>query len=117
MNNYAPGTLIAQIHDQSASARLAYSATLQTEIQCIIVCNTGTANGTFSIYHDDSSNGFSAGTALYFNEPLSGERSFTIRANEYGTGISIAKGGSLGINGSVTSAFTFSIYGTTQLAR
>jgi|TARA_R100001530_G_scaffold103675_1_gene72171 hypothetical protein len=115
--NYAPGSLIGQLQDLSASAQLAYSATLQTEIQHICVCNTKTAAARFSIFHDDGGNRFSAGTALFFKEQINGLSSVLISADDPGTGLTVAKGGSVGVEADKTAAVTFSIYGTTQRAR
>ncbi len=105
MDSYAPGSLLAQLQDLSASAQLAYSATLQTEIQHICVCNTQTATTRFDIYHDDGGNRYSAGTALFFKESINGLSTKLISADNPG------------IKSDKTGALTFSIYGTTQRAR
>ena len=117
MNGYAPGSQLAQVRDMSASAQLAYSAAAQTEVQHIVVCNTTGALARFSVYHDDGGNRYSAGTALFLDTEVAGRQTVLISADDYGTGITLKQGGSLGVRGDVTAALTFTIYGTTRLGR
>ena len=118
MENYAPGSLLSQLQDLSASAQVAYSATLHTEIQHICVCCTLTAGARFDIYHDDGAgNRYSAGTSLFFNKAIAGLETILIGSDYPGTGLTVKTGGSLGIKSNITGACTFSIYGTTQRAR
>lgn len=110
---FAKGSQLAQINP-SASASTAYTSTLRTELTRIVVCNTTVNTVGFSIYHDDDGTTYAAGTALYSDQSISGNTSFSIGFDGFGGGIHMARGASIGVKSSVDQALTFSIYGVTE---
>lgn len=84
-----------------------------TEITRIVVCNTSVGSANFSLFHDDDGTSYGAGTALYWANALAAGATQVIDFQAAGGGLSIKVGGTLGIQTSVASALTFTIYGVT----
>ena len=113
----APGSLLAQVQT-TAGPSLAYSAAYQTEITRIVVASVIASNDKFSLYHDDTGRNYSATTALFLNNIISGAQTIQPVISYFdGGGISVKAGGTLGVSSSGTGAITISIYGVTRPGR
>lgn len=109
----ARGSQIAQSRPAGTTAVTAFTAVLQTEVTCILVCNTSGAGATYRIFHDDDGATYNETTALFWDVPIGAGETVTIAAGGENGGIHVSKGGALGVRSSVASALTFSIYGVT----
>jgi len=104
---------LAQLRPADVIANLAYSASIQTEITRIVICNTvGTAQ-TFSIYHDDNGTTYNDDTALYKDSPIAANETLTVQLQNDGGGISVAAGGSIAVQSNLAGALNFTLYGIT----
>jgi len=110
---FAQGSLLAQVRP-SASASTAYTSTLRTEVTHIIVCNTSGSPAAFSIYHDDDGTTFDQTTALFWSAEIAADTTVSIISDAIGSGITVTRGGSIGVKPSVDRALTFSVYGVTE---
>lgn len=110
--NFASGSQLAQARPAGTAAVSAYTATLRTEINLIVIANTTGSSANFSIYHDDDGSTFDASTALYEANALAANTSLRL-VFEPGSGIMVNRGGQIGIKSGTGNALTFTIYGTT----
>ena len=117
MNPLAPGSLLGQVRPSSTASTTAYTATLETEITQIKVCNTSGAGRTFRLFHDDDGTTYDETTALHWDESVSANTTTSIQAQELGGGISIRKDGTIGVKSDAANGLTFSLYGIVRAAR
>lgn len=107
------GRQLAQSRPSATSAASVYSPGEQivTQIQSIVVSNTGTGNLRFSIYHDEDGTTYDQTTALYFQEALNSKTNKTIQFN-YGSGIWMRDtSGNLAVQTDTANDATFTVYG------
>jgi hypothetical protein len=116
MNTLAPGSLLAQSRPANTTAATAFTATQNTEIVRIVVCNTTGSATTYGLYHDNDGSTYDQTTALRYAKAIAANDVDEITCNP-GAGYSIAKNGTLGVQTGTASALTFSIYGYTGAVR
>ena len=83
----------------------------------MLVTNTASATARWSLFHDDTGTAYSEGCALWWDVDINGNSTFDFMARQPGTGITLRRGGTLGVRSDKTAGVTFSIYGVTQQAR
>ena len=114
---FAAGQLLAQSRPTVNTATTLFRATLRTEVTRINVCNVDSAVRTFRIFHDDTNTSgpsYAAPTAIYWDMTVPVGGVVAITADGQNTGITIKKGGNLGIRTDTASGLTFSAYGVVQ---
>lgn len=117
----AEGKLLSQMRPSGTTAVQAYqsppaaaSKGLRTEITFIVICNTTASPASFSLYHHDSGTTYDQTTALFYAVIVPANTTTLIETQTTNGGIAIKPGGTVGIQTSVASALTFSLYGVTQ---
>ena len=111
MAELATDTQIIQARPTGTTPVVAYTAALVTEITTLLICNSTTADATFSLYHDDEGTGATEDTVLYHTVTVAGGRTTVISGQYPGTGISLTPGGTISVQSSVALALTFTAYG------
>lgn len=114
MLNFASGEQLAQTRPSNTTAASAYTASLVTEITCIVVCNTTGSAAAFSIYHDDDGSTFDQTTALHYAQAIAANDTVYITLDAPGAGLFIKPDGQLGVQTDTNSALTFTVYGITE---
>jgi len=104
-------------HPATTDAITIYTALATTEITRIQVCNVTSNNCDYSIYHDDSGTSYGTATALVFVKQVSGKNVDVIEAASQGSGITVKKGGTIGVQSSAASHLNFTVYGIVQMVR
>ena len=107
------GSQLAQIQP-SASASTAFTATLRTEVTRIMVCNVSGSGATFDIYHDDDGTTFDGTTALFWQANIPSNSTVEVLSETLGSGVMMARGGSIGVKASINQSLTFTLYGVTE---
>jgi len=113
----AAGQLLAQSRPTVNTATTLFRASLRTEVTRINVCNVDSSVRTFRIFHADtntSSPNYTAPVALYWDMTVPVGGTVELMAQAPYTGITIQKGGNLGIRTDTSSALVFSAYGVVQ---
>lgn len=116
MNNALASQLAQQRLTTSATTTL-FTALAQTEITRIVVCNTDSAVHTWRLCHDDDGVVFDGTTALYFDQTISALTTISIVAEVPGGGVTLRRGGSIGVKNDASNLVTITLYGITQVAR
>lgn len=111
------GGKLGSVFAATTTAYTLYTALASTEITRIHVANVTNNNAEYSLFHDDTGTLFGTDTALVFNKQVSGKDFAVIEAASQGSGITVAKGGSIGVRASAASHFNFTIYGVVQKVR
>lgn len=101
----------------TTTAQTLYTALAGTEITRIQICNVTNNNTSYYIYHDDTGSTYGTATALVFNKSVSGHQVEVIEAASQGSGITVARGGSIGVAVSNGSHLNFTVYGVVQKVR
>lgn len=101
----------------TTTAQTLYTALATTEITRIQICNITNNNVHYYLYHDDSGASYGTATALVFNKLLSGHAVEVIEAQSQGSGITVKKGGTIGVSSSIASHLNFIVYGIVQMVR
>ena len=112
MTTIARGLRLASSLPGSTSDVLAFTATIDTEIKRVFVCNVSAASATFRIHHVGVSESVSATNALYYDKTLASNETFEFSANT-DDGIQLKPDESVYVRSSVASALSFNIYGVT----
>jgi len=110
----AAGSQLAQSRPSGTSAVSAFTATIQTEISVIVICNTTVSAAKFSIYHDDNGSTFDQTSALHYAQNIPASSTVYITSDSVGAGVTLSPDGQLGIQTDTANALTFSIYGVTE---
>lgn len=110
----ASGSQLAQSNITStATPTLAFTATLTTEINTILVVNSGANSADVEIYHDDDGTTYTAATKVWI-EALATKTTRLIQF-EPGAGIVVSAGGKIAVEATGTTPdVTFTMYGTTE---
>ena len=115
MTDFAAGEQLAQVRPANTDVAVAYTAEITTEITLVVVCNTTTNPADFSVFHDDAGNNqFAKNTALYYTERVPAGSTKFIQSSTLGAGITVKRGGQIGVQSSVANALTFTLYGVTE---
>lgn len=101
----------------TTAAQTIFTALATTEITRIQVCNVTANNAGYSIFHDDTGSSYGTDTALVFNKTVAGKTYEAIEAASQGSGITVKKGGTIGIRTDAASHFNFTVYGIVQMVR
>lgn len=101
----------------TTTAQTLYTALAATEITRIQICNVTNNNVSYYLYHDDTGTTYGTSTALVFNKSISGHAVEVIEAASQGSGITVAKGGSIGVASSIANHLNFTVYGVVQKVR
>jgi hypothetical protein len=115
--SHAQGQLIAQVIPGVTSAVNLFTATnLRMEITLLIaVIHSGTAgNIEIEFYHDDDGTTYDNTTLIASIQRADNADGLVFQAQHPGSGILIARGGSIGVKISTASVVTFSAYGITE---
>jgi len=115
--SHGQGLLLSQVQPSVTTAVLLYTAAqLRTEITLLIaVIHSGTAgNIEIEVYHDDDGTTFDNSTLIASIQKADNAEGLVFQAQHPGSGIMLARGGSLGIKISTASVVTFSVYGITE---
>ena len=115
--SHAQGQLLAQLVPSVTTAVMLYTAeNLRTEITLLVaVIHSGTA-GQIEIetYHDDDGTTYDNTTLISSIQRADNSVGLVFQAQHPGSGILIARGGSIGVKISTASVVTFSAYGITE---
>lgn len=109
----ARGSQLAQTRPSGTTAAAAFTASLPTEVTCIVVCNVGGVDATCRIFHDDDGTTFDQTTALFYDVPVAAGETVIISAQSPSSTIQVGIGGSVGVRSDTASALTFTLYGVT----
>lgn len=101
----------------TTTAQTVYTALAATEITRIQICNITNNNTSYYIYHDDTGTTYGTSTALVFNKTIGGHGVEVIEAASQGSGITVAKGGSIGVTSNIANHLNFTVYGVVQKVR
>jgi hypothetical protein len=115
--SHAQGQLLAQLIPGGTSAVNLYTAgNLRTEITLLIaVIHSGTAGQIeIEFYHDDDGTTYDNTTLIGSIQKADNAEGLSFQAQHPGSGILIARGGSLGVKISTASVVTISVYGITE---
>jgi hypothetical protein len=107
---------LAQLRPDVTTPVVALTASINTEITLITVCNTTSNVVSFSLYHDDIAlaNAFNDDNVLYKNKSLVANETFNILGNYPGAAISLRQGlGRLAVQSDTANALNFTVYGST----
>lgn len=111
------GGKLGSLFAATTSAQTLYTALAATEITRIQVTNVTANNIDYSLFHDDTGTTYGTTTALVFNKQVSGKSVDVIEAASQGSGITVAKGGSIGVSASGANHLNFTVYGVVQKVR
>jgi hypothetical protein len=111
------GGKLASTFAATTAAQTLFTALATTEITRIQIANVTNNNADYSLFHDDVGTTYGTDTALVFNKQISGKGVEVIEAASQGSGITVAKGGSIGVKASAASHFNFTVYGIVQKVR
>jgi len=78
-----------------------------TTVEKLVVVNTG-ASALFDVYHDEDGSTYNQSTALYYSRTIVANETLLVDLGLYMNN----PNGNIGVRTSVTSALTFSLYGT-----
>lgn len=109
----ARGSQVGQARPANTTAAAAFTATLPTEVTCIVVCNTSGADATCRLFHDDDGSTYDESTALFWDVAVAAGETLVISAQSPSSTIQVGIGGTVGVRSSVASALTFTLYGVT----
>lgn len=109
----ARGFLLGQSRPANTTAAALYTATLETEVSAICICNVTSSASTFRLFHDEGGTTFDNTNALYFDYPIPGNDTVWVSADSMGAGLQLQIGDSLGIRTGTADALVFTAYGTT----
>jgi len=115
--SHAQGLLLAQVIPGVTTAVTLFTATnLRTEITLLVaVIHSGTAGQIeIEVYHDDDGTTYGNSTLIASIQKADNAEGLVFQAQHPGSGILIARGGSLGVKISTASVVTFSAYGITE---
>lgn len=101
----------------TTAAQTVFTALATTEITRIQVCNVTANNAGYSIFHDDAGSTYGTTTALVFNKTLAGKDFDVLEAASQGSGITVKKGGTIGVSTDAASHINFTVYGIVQMVR
>ena len=108
----ANALLLAQAEAPTTAATL-FTASIETELTRVVLCNTSGVARTFRMFHDDTgAAAFTAANALYYDRALAIAETLLIDAQSEDVGFQIARGGRVAFEASDTGV-TVSIYGIT----
>lgn len=110
---FAKGSLLGQVAPVDLNAISGFTATLDTEVTRIAVCNTTGTAATFRLFHDVGGTAYAVGNALYYDKSVPANDTVWITSDSIGSGIHLLATDSLGVRTGTADALTFSIYGVT----
>lgn len=111
------GGRLASVHPATTAVQTLFTASAATEITRIQICNVTNNNVDYSIFHDPSGTTYATSTSLVYSKQVSGKSVEVIEAASQGSGITMARGESLGVSASAANHLNFTIYGIVQKVR
>tara|TARA_Y100001963_G_scaffold159771_1_gene265140 strand:- start:2831 stop:3187 length:357 start_codon:yes stop_codon:yes gene_type:complete len=118
MNDYASGSLIAQVRPGDTNNATAITATVRLEIGRIIIANTSSGAATFRLFHDVGGTTYDEANAIAWDVSIAvGAINDALQSFNTGNGITLMPTDSLGVRVSTGNALTFNIYGVLADAR
>lgn len=117
MERLSPASQLAQQRLTTSATTTLFTALAQTEITRIVICNTDSALHTWRFCHDDDGVVFDDTTALYYDQTISALTTISIVSEIPGGGITLRRGGSIGVKNDTANRITITLYGITQAAR
>jgi len=114
--NFAAGSLLAQVKPAVTTAVTLYTAVLRTEITLFlaVVIPGSAGNIDIDIYHDDDGTTYDDSTLIGSIQRADNADGLTFQAQCPGSGIMIARGGTIGVKISTADDINFSMYGITE---
>ena len=109
----AQGSRLAVIRPGNTTAATAFTASVNTEITRIFVCNTSGATRTFRIFHGASGDSFDEENALFWDVEVAADTTYEVFADSPNSGIMLSTGDIVGVRSDSADGLTFSIYGVT----
>ena len=95
--------------DTNAVSVYSPSASTQTEITRVLVCNTTGNTPTFRIFLDNDGTTYDQTTALYYDMAMTANQTITIEGSLW------MSGGNLAVRSSAASEITFTVFGAEHL--
>ena len=114
---HAQGQQLAQLRPSGTSAVTLFTATnLRVEITLLVaVIVSGTAGQTeIEVYHDDDGTTYDNDTLIASIQKADNADGLVFQAQHPGSGIMLARGGSIGVKVSQANAVNFTIYGISE---
>lgn len=109
----ARGILLAQAEAPTTAAAL-FTATIETEITRVVLCNTSGAARAIRMHHDDTgSAAFTASNAVLWDESLTAAQTKLFDSTSENVGFSLARGGRVAFEADGTGV-TVTLYGVTS---
>lgn len=109
----AQGSRLASVLPGDTADTLLFTATMDTEVTRLFVCNVSGGAATFDLYHVEAGDIVSAESALFFNQPVAIGETLQVFADAPNSGIQLKAGDELWGASSVGSALAFNLYGVT----
>lgn len=109
----AQGSRLASVRPANTSDTLAFTATLDTEVTRVYVCNTSANARTFRLHHVNAGGSVSLDNALYYDKALAANDSFELFSDAPNSGLQLKTGDMLYVRSSNANDLAFNIYGVT----
>lgn len=116
MDRLAPGAQLAQTSPSVTSAVTLYAPPIGTEVTRIQCVNYSGSPVDVEVYHDDDGTTFDNTTIIEkFSAPANQTTELLYR--NAGQGVSVMKGGAIGVKAGTADSVNFTAYGVPQVAR
>ncbi len=109
----AQGSRLASVLPGTTADTLLFTATMDTEVTRLFVCNVSGGAAVMDLYHVDDGGIVAAACALFFNQSIAAGATLQVFADAPNSGIQLKAGDELWGNSSVASALAFNLYGVT----
>ena len=111
----AQGSRLAVTRPSDTTAATAFTASVNTEVTRIVVCNTSGVASSFRLFHGASGDSYDEANALFWDHPVPANGTVDIYADSANSGISMQPDEILGVRSGNANALTFSVYGVTAV--
>lgn len=109
----AQGSRLAVVRPAGTTAVTAFTASVQTEITSVLVCNTSGAARTFRLFHGEDGDSFDEENALFWDVPVDADATVAIFSDSPNNGLAMKATDILGVRSDAADGLTFSVYGVT----
>lgn len=111
--NAAQGSRLASIRPAVTTDQLAFTATLDTEITRLLVCNNTAGAVAFRVYHVPAGGSPGLDNALYYDKTIAANDSFDFSIGAANAGIHLKTAEMLYVKTGTANALGFQVYGVT----
>ncbi len=112
-NINAQGSRLAQTRPADTNAATAFTATINTEVTRVTVCNVTSSATTFRLFHAEDAESLNEDTALYWDVALAANTTIDILSESNNAGITLKATDKLGVRSGTADAVNFTVYGVT----